>query len=165
MKLTEELAFIGKHIMSEDSIISFTACDRTYVKIGTRVYSDELFTNPLTWTLIGAYQDSMDRDIDKVATQIESTREILEDAKFWFTVTTAEINTINLNGNLCGIQGYDWEVSLNQLTEEADRFRKSNITSFTMRINSKKGLLAFVSDITGTPISIIGLYSVQKSLL
>lgn len=164
MKLTEELAFIAKHIQAEDSIISFDACERTYVKIQSRVYSNELFTNPLTWIIIEAYQNSRDRDYDAIRTQLDATIAIIERVEFWDTITTNQINTINLNGNLCGIEWYDWEVSLNQLTEEADRLKKSNLTSYTLKISRDKWLLAFVSDITGCPISIMGLYSVQKSL-
>lgn len=133
MKLSEELSFIAKAIEKEDTIISFDALGIKFVKINSKLYSSELFQHIETWNLIDYHQSKRIVDLNNKDKITDKLYELVHKIKDWEEISTADINTINLNGNLCGIEGYDYEVSLSQLEEESARIGKSFLT-FSLRI-------------------------------
>lgn len=162
MKLTEELAFIAKPIEKEYAILSFEAMGSKFVKINSKLYSSELLQHSYTWKLIDYNQATTDVNDEKREENLNKLYDLVYKIKEWDELPVSKINTINLNGNLCGIEGYDYEVSLSQLEEESKRISKSHIM-YSLHIG-KEGLLAFVNDANRKPVVVIPLYSVQKSL-
>lgn len=159
MKLWQELAFIAKRIEKWILPTPMRIGDKRYFLTGGRIYSDLIFENDLTWTVLDKAYSNLDKE-DKT----EVTINLIETVSSWKEIGLEDINTYDAIWNVAWIQDTIHWIDISLLSDIKALIAKSWYYDLNYRY-STDWLLAVLHRDSWDLFIITWLQTIQKSLL